>query len=276
MTLPQPAVPPREFDAKVAVVTGSAQGIGAAAACRLAREGAAVVLCDADEQALGTRTARLRSMGYGVTAVAGDVSRADTARRAVEVADSEYGGLDILVNAAGVQRYGTVETTSESLWDEVLGVNVKGMFLFAQQAVPRLRSRGGGAIVNVSSVQAFVTQRNVVAYTASKGAINALTRAIAVDHAQESIRCNAVCPGSVDTPMLRSAAERFAGQSSGERAAADILGEWGRSHPLGRCALAEEVAEVVAFLAGPRSSFITGAEVRVDGGLTVSSGVALP
>ena len=261
-----------EFAGRTAVVTGAAKGIGAAVATRLATAGAAIVACDVDAVALREHTELLRTGGARVAEVVGDVSRAATAEQAARCAEDEFGGAQVLVNAAGIQRYGTVETTDESVWNEVLSVNVTSMFLFAKHLVPLLRAAGGGSIVNVSSVQAIVTQTDVVAYAASKGAINALTRAIAVDHAHEQIRCNAVCPGSVDTPMLRASAQRFAG----DRPPDDLLGDWGRSHPLGRMARPEEVAEMCAFLAGPRSSFVTGSELRVDGGLTAAVGVVLP
>jgi NAD(P)-dependent dehydrogenase (short-subunit alcohol dehydrogenase family) len=267
-----PPAPPSEFAGRTAVVTGAAKGIGAAVATRLAGAGAAVVVCDVDGDGLRAHAARLRVDGARIAEVVGDVGDAATAERAARCAEDGFGGAHVLVNAAGIQRYGTVETTDESVWNEVLAVNVTSIFLFAKHLVPLLRAAGGGSIVNVSSVQAFVTQTDVVAYAASKGAINALTRAIAVDHAHEQIRCNTVCPGSVDTPMLRASAERFAG----DRDPADLLGDWGRSHPLGRMAQPEEVAEVCAFLAGPRSSFVTGSEVRVDGGLTAAAGVVLP
>lgn len=267
-----PPPPDQEFAGKTALVTGAAHGIGGAAAERLAAGGAHIVGCDADADGLTRRVEELRADGYQAVAVVGDVSQAATAEQAVGAALDAFGGLDILINAAGIQRYGTVETTDEDTWDQVLAVNAKSVYLFARSAVPVLRARGGGAIVNVSSVQAYVTQTNVAAYTASKGAINALTRAIAVDHAPENIRCNAVCPASVDTPMLRSAAERFAGG----RGAEAVLADWGASHPLGRVAQVAEVAEQIAHLAGPRASFVTGTEVRVDGGMTASSGVALP
>jgi NAD(P)-dependent dehydrogenase (short-subunit alcohol dehydrogenase family) len=183
-----------------------------------------------------------------------------------------YGGVDVLVNSAGIQRYGTVVETEEDVWDEVLDVNLKGIYLASRYAIPKMRERGGGAIVNLSSVQAFASQRGVAAYTASKGAINALTRAMALDHAQENIRVNAVCPASVDTPMLRWSADLFKGGKSVE----ETVAEWGKMHPLGRVARPEEVAEVIAFLASERASFVTGGEYKVDGGMLAALGVRLP
>jgi NAD(P)-dependent dehydrogenase (short-subunit alcohol dehydrogenase family) len=138
-------------------------------------------------------------------------------KRLVNFAAEIYGGVDVLVNAAGVQRYGTVVDTEEEVWDEVLDVNLKGIYLASKYAIPQMRERGGGAIVNLSSVQAFASQKGVAAYTASKGGINALTRAMALDHAEENIRVNAVCPASVDTPMLRWAANLFRGTKASRR-----------------------------------------------------------
>jgi NAD(P)-dependent dehydrogenase (short-subunit alcohol dehydrogenase family) len=261
-----------ELDGKVAVVAGGSLGIGRASARRLADAGAAVVLCGHDDASVEDALTELRGAGLEVDGRRADVTVSAEVEGLVRLATERYGAVDILVNSAGIQRYGTVVDTPEEVWDEVLAVNLKGMFLTAKHCVPEMRRRGGGAIVNVASVQAFATQQGVVAYSASKGGVVALTKSIAVDHAAENIRCNAVCPGSVDTPMLRWAADLFKGDSSQD----ETVRTWGRSHPLGRVARAEEVAEVIAFLAGDRASFVTGAELRVDGGLLAQIAVVLP
>jgi NAD(P)-dependent dehydrogenase (short-subunit alcohol dehydrogenase family) len=261
-----------ELDGKVAVVAGGSLGIGRASARRLADAGAAVVLCGHDDASVEDALTELRGAGLEVDGRRADVTVSAEVEGLVRLATERYGAVDILVNSAGIQRYGTVVDTPEEVWDEVLAVNLKGMFLTAKHCVPEMRRRGGGAIVNVASVQAFATQQGVVAYAASKGGVVALTKSIAVDHAAENIRCNAVCPGSVDTPMLRWAADLFKGDSSQD----ETVRTWGRSHPLGRVARAEEVAEVIAFLAGDRASFVTGAELRVDGGLLAQIAVVLP
>jgi NAD(P)-dependent dehydrogenase (short-subunit alcohol dehydrogenase family) len=189
-----------EFAGKVAIVTGGSLGIGRAAAARLAAGGAAVVLCGRRPEPVEEAAAAIRAAGGAALGEVADVSQAADAERLVALAVDRFGGVDVLVNSAGVQRYGTVVETDEATWDEVLGINLKSIFLVSRAAIPEMRERGGGAIVNVSSVQAFASQKGVAAYTASKGGINALTRAMALDHAAENIRVNAVCPGSVDTP----------------------------------------------------------------------------
>jgi NAD(P)-dependent dehydrogenase (short-subunit alcohol dehydrogenase family) len=261
-----------EMRGKVAIVTGGGAGIGLAAAEKLAREGASVVICSDREDQTQHAAGGLREGDLEVRGIMGNVTSSADMKGLIDFAVEAYGGVDVLVNSAGVQRYGTVTETEEDVWDEVLDVNLKGIYLAARHAIPEMRERGGGAIVNVSSVQAIASQAGVAAYTASKGGINALTRAMALDHAEENIRVNAVCPGSVDTPMLRWAADLFKGENTVEA----TVGDWGRMHPLGRVARSEEVAEVICFLASPKASFVTGAEYMVDGGLLAALGVRLP
>jgi NAD(P)-dependent dehydrogenase (short-subunit alcohol dehydrogenase family) len=256
---------------KIAIVTGGSTGIGLAAAIALAKAGARVALCSHDPATLAPALAQVRSHGEAI-AVHADVTSAADMQELVERTVSAFGGVDCLVCSAGIQTYGTVVDTPEDVWERTLAVNLKGAYLAARFAIPRMIERGGGAIVNVSSVQGIACQTNVAAYAASKGGLNALTRAIALDHAKDRIRVNAVCPGSVDTPMLRGSVDLFKGAAPLEA----TLEEWGRMHPLGRIASPAEVAEVILFLLSERASFLTGAEVRVDGGLLAGIGVRLP
>lgn len=261
----------QEFQGKVAIVTGGTKGIGLGAAQRLAEGGAKVVICGAS--AGGDEVeADLTSKGYEVLAKRADVRSAADVQELIRFTIERFGRLDILVNSAGVQRYGDVVVTDEDVWDEVMDINVKGIFLASKYAIPEMRRQGKGSIVNVSSVQAFASQKGVAAYTASKGAINALTRAMALDHAAEGIRVNVVCPASVDTPMLRWAADLFKGSASQE----SILTSWGNMHPIGRVGKTEELGELIAFLASDRASFITGGEYKIDGGMLAALGVHLP
>ncbi len=242
---------------KVALITGGNRGIGLATARLFAREGAQVALAARNEVAGRAATEQIP----GSIFVRCDVQRAEDCQRAVEETVRAFGRLDILFNNAGVfYRNRTAEQTSEAEWDETLNTNLKGTFLMCKYALPYLRSQGG-AIINAASYVALVGFQGSVAYCASKAGIVNLTRALALDHAPENIRVNCICPGSVDTEMIHSAWRAFGDYDAAARV-------WAAKHPLGRIATPEEVARVVLFLASEDSSFITGAAIPVDGGIT--------
>ncbi|MGI8810925.1 MAG: SDR family NAD(P)-dependent oxidoreductase [Pyrinomonadaceae bacterium] len=253
------------FDGKVVVVTGGGLGIGRAVCEMLASRGAAVSVLDRDESA-GQQTCAsiLRSGGQAMFHNV-DVAKYSDVELAVQATQASFGSIDSLVVSAGIQRYGTAVSTDEKQWDEVLNVNLKGAWNAARAALPFIQQAGGGTIVNVSSVQALASQQNVLAYTVSKHGLLGLTRSMAMDFAKDNIRVNAVCPGTVDTPMLKAAAALDPDPQS-------VYDACRAMHPLGRIAQPEEIGEVVAFLAHESSSFVTGAVWTVDGGLLTQIG----
>lgn len=243
---------------KVALVTGGASGIGRATALLLGREGAAVVVQDLREDGQATAEA-IVAAGGRASFVRGDVTRAEDCQAAVQKAVTQFGGLDVLVNNAGIIRRASVVDTTEEEWDRVMAVNVKSVFLFSKAAIPIMVRKGGGVIVNTASGWGLDGGRDAASYCASKAAVVNLTRAMAIDHAEQNIRVNCVCPGDTDTPMLREEARQL-GQEVGRfltRSAA---------RPLGRMGRPEEIAQAILFLASDASSYVTGTALVVDGG----------
>ena len=254
-----------DHSGRVAVVTGGSRGIGRGAAIALAGRGASVVVHGRDLDEAEATVAEIVAAGGSAAAVAGPIDDPSTSDRAVRLAMDRFGRLDTLVTSAGIQRYGDVPGTTLAEWNEVFAVNVTGVFLAAKSALPWIRQSPAGSVVIVSSVQATATQNTVAAYTASKGALISLTRAMAVDEAAWGVRVNSVSPGSVDTPMLRASAASHSDGSSDD--VERVLAEWGTAHALGRIGTASEVGDVIAFLCGPGAAFVTGSDIRVDGGL---------
>jgi len=256
----------------IAIVTGGAKGIGYGSAHRLLKDGATVVILDIDAIGLAKALKDFESFEGRISSETVDISSDSQVKKAIENVGNKYGHIDYLVNCAGIQTYGTAVETSEEIWDKTFAVNVKSMYLTAKYTIPFMQKAQGGSIVNISSVQSIANQKGVLAYAASKGAINSLTRAIAIDHADQKIRCNAILPASVDTPMLRESARSFSGSKSED----EIIDEWGKSHPIGRMASIDDIGELVGFLCSDKASFITGSSYVIDGGLMSQIPVILP
>ena len=252
----------QQFTERVGIVTGTT-GIGRAVAKRLARDGAKILCCGIDSAANDelAREAMAEKLEVEVRRV--DVSQPAEVSAAVAAAVARFGALDIIVNAAAVHPFGTAVETDFETWNSCLQVNVTSVFLFAHFGIPEIKKRRRGAIVNLASVQGYACQEGVAAYAASKGAIHSLTRALALDHAKDGVRVNSISPGSIRTPMLEFAARKF----SPDVPLDEVLSRFGDAHPMGRIGTAEEVAELAAFLVSDRSSFCTGGDYVVDGGL---------
>ena len=255
-----------EFSGKVAAITGSS-GIGLGAALKFAREGATVHLCGND--AAHNERAWIETEGLDVTVAEVDVTLPAQLGSWMHDVGSA-GGMDVLVNAAAVQTYGTTESTDIDHWNEVIATNLTSCFLTSHFAYPFMKQRGGGAIVHVSSVQGHANQNEVLAYATSKGGIHALTRAQAVDAAKDGIRVNSISPGSVRTPLLEFAARTVAGEGNPIE---EVIEGFGNAHPVGRVGTVEETSELIAFLCSDRAGFCTGGDYLIDGGLTAGIGV---
>jgi len=247
------------FAGKVAVITGGASGIGAATARRLHSEGASVFLADLNDE-----------MGHALVADLGpdraaylttDVSVWAQVEALMHAAKARFGRIDILFNNAGIGCFGATPDLPVEEWHRVIAVDLHSVFYGCKAAIPIMRETGGGAIINTASASGLGADFGFTAYNAAKGAVVNYTRSLAIDHAREGIRVNAICPGPVDTPIL-----------AGVNAIPGIREVWDRTVPLGRFARAEEMASVVAFLASDDASYVVGAILSVDGGLTAHTG----
>jgi NAD(P)-dependent dehydrogenase (short-subunit alcohol dehydrogenase family) len=250
------------LEGKVALITGGGSGMGRVASALFAGEGARVAMTDVNDEACERAAKEIEADGAEVLAVHADVSREADAEEMIGTTLERFGRLDVLYNNAGVMlgSDGSVDTTEESVWDATLAVNVKGVAFGCKYGIPAMIRSGGGSIINVASFVAWMgAATSQTAYTASKGAVLAMTREIAVEYARRGIRCNALCPGPIDTPLL-----------------ADLLSDPARRQrrfvhiPMGRLGQAEELAKAALFLASDDSSYMTGASLIVDGGITAA------
>jgi NAD(P)-dependent dehydrogenase (short-subunit alcohol dehydrogenase family) len=247
---------------KVAIITGAGQGIGRESARLFAAEGARIVAVDVADAAGEATVAELQAAGHAAVYVHADVSQAADCQRMVETAEREFGQLNVLFNNAGIMHHddGDAESTSEDIWELTLRVNLKGVFLGCKYGVPALRRAGGGSIINTASFVALLGAATPqIAYTASKGGVLAMTRELAVVHAREGIRVNALCPGPLRTELLMSYLDT---EAKRQRRLVHV--------PMGRFGEAKEMAQAALFLASDESSYLTGADFVVDGGITAA------
>lgn len=239
---------------RVALITGGGSGIGRAMALAFAREGAKVVIA-------GRRKDRLEKVaheaGTNCLPVKADTGNAQDITRLVQTATNHFGPMHVLVNNAALLLAGTAESHTEEEWDQTFNVNVRGVWLLSKAVLPHMRAAGGGSIINLASILSLVAARNRVAYSTSKGAILAMTRAMALDHAPEKVRVNCICPGIVDTEMVA----QFTPDENARRMREAL-------HPLGRLGQPEDIAHLAVFLASDESAWVTGSAFPIDGGYT--------
>jgi len=244
---------------KVIIVTGGASGIGEGISKETASLGAKVVIADINDERGENLVKYIEETGGYAKYVKTDVTKAKAITNLLEIAKEE-GEIKFLANSAGLQTYGTIESTTEETWDITMDVNLKSMYMVAHQVVPEILNNGGGAVVNISSVQAFTSQKNVLAYATSKAGVVALTRCMGLDYASKGLQVNCICPGSIDTPMLRYGAAQHGDEEV-------IIKKWGSHHPIGRIGTPQEIAKVASFLMSPSAAFMVGQAIIADGGL---------
>jgi NAD(P)-dependent dehydrogenase (short-subunit alcohol dehydrogenase family) len=246
---------------KVAVVTGGAQGIGRATVEKFQIEGARVALLDIDEARGVEAEATLGGPAAGVVFLRCDITNEQEVEAAIAATVERWGKLDVLVNNAGVNTYFDATTMTEAEWDTVFAVDLKGAWLCAKHAIPHMRRQGGGSIVNIASIHAFMTTYGVFPYAAAKSGLVGMTRSMAIDFGPEQIRINAICPGWVRTQLVDEWLQRQPESAAAEQRVLD-------QQPLRRMATPMEIANVISFVASDEASFMTGAALLIDGGLS--------
>ncbi len=249
------------FDGKVALITGGNSGIGEATAVRLAAEGAKVAIVARDRARGAALVEQIGRDGGEAAFFEADMLQHDDIKRMVDDVVKHFGQIDVLVNNAGIINFGSVVTADIDEWDTLMATNVRSVFLVSRYVVPHMIEAGGGSVVNLGSNLGLVGTRGAAAYATSKGAIVQLTRAMALDHVDDKIRVNAVCPGTIDTPLVQR--QRVGRTDEQLRQSDERLKQ---RHPIGRMGTSEEVAAVIAFLASDEASFVTGSCYSVDGG----------
>jgi NAD(P)-dependent dehydrogenase (short-subunit alcohol dehydrogenase family) len=246
---------------QTALITGGGTGLGRAIALAFSKEGAAVAVAGRRMEKLKEVVSEIEKQGGQALAVTCDVTQSKDTQRAVRETVARFRRLDVLVNNAGAVHVSTVESIPEEEWDRIMLVNLKGPFLMSRAALPELRKAGGGSIINIGSVLGLVGMKGRAAYTASKGGVTQLTKAMAMDHAHEKIRVNCICPALVETELIR---DLFGSGLEGETVRRSRIAQI----PLGRIGRPEDVAEMAVFLASKESSWMTGVAIPLDGGLT--------
>jgi NAD(P)-dependent dehydrogenase (short-subunit alcohol dehydrogenase family) len=245
-----------DFTGKIVLITGAASGMGAASAREFAALGAQVVIVDRDSDLAEKVAAEIGAD----PPIVGDVSDSAFCQRVVEKVIEKHRRLDVLINCAGIIVRADAQSTTDEEWHKIMGVNVNGVFFMSREAIGPMKKQDGGAIINFGSIWGSVGAAGVVGYCASKGAVHQITRAMALDHVKDGIRINAICPGEVDTPMLRSGRSRPLTTEDLQKLADTV--------PMGRLADPAEIAKVVVFLASDAASYVTGSMVTVDAGYT--------
>ena len=253
---------PTAFAGKVVLVTGATSGIGAGTAKAFAAHGARVMLSGRDRARGEVVLAEIIALGGIAELITGDLAEAKFCQSLVENTVARLGGLDILFNNAGIVMHGKIETHTDAAWQTLLNTNLSSVFYLSRAAIGHMKQQGGGAIINMSSECGLIGYENLAAYSATKGALVMFTKVLALDHARDNIRVNAVCPGDIDTPMMD------AGLAVKEVSSEEIRERLKQHIPIGRIGEPEDVAALVMFLASEAAAFVTGTIVPVDGGTT--------